>query len=141
MRRNSNFGPDFSQRSSAPSFVFVAVGQGTSSSSPVLHLSIIQPITHVMSCMNCVENMVGRRRDDRYCSTATTNGHVLRPRRPSTNAVGSQQAGASGHSLTNGHGPHKLVICKEMAYYCFDVLFSHLFRVEMPPCPKFTNDP
>ena len=39
----------------------------------------------------------------------------------------------------NGYRPR--IVSKEMAFYCFDVLASHLHRIQEPPWPKFTNDP
>ena len=35
-----------------------------------------------------------------------------------------------------------LIVSKDMVYYCFDVLLSHLQRIELPrsKSPKFTND-
>ena len=45
------------------------------------------------------------------------------------------------NSLTNGHIIPQPVICKEMCYYCFDVLISNLNNHHYPITPSFTNKP
>ncbi|XP_015747199.1 PREDICTED: AMMECR1-like protein [Acropora digitifera] len=32
------------------------------------------------------------------------------------------------------------IVTKEMAFYCFDILASHLYRLQEPPWPNFPND-
>lgn len=32
------------------------------------------------------------------------------------------------------------IVTKEMAFYCFDILASHLHRLQEPPWPNFPND-
>jgi len=45
------------------------------------------------------------------------------------------------NTLTNGHIIPQAVICKEMCYYCFDVLTSNLNNQKYPITPSFTNKP
>ena len=53
---------------------------------------------------------------------------------------------AGGSSLSHGmngmmNGGTGLSIAKpEMCYFCFDVLYSHLFHLDAPRVPSFTND-
>ena len=87
-----------------------------------------------MNCMNCTENMVAKRKDKRYANGT----NVLRPLRPPTTS--NQSSWQSSACSANGaaKGP---VIVKEMPFFCFDVLFSHIYRLEPPKLPHFTNDP
>lgn len=89
-----------------------------------------------MNCINCTENMVTKRKDKRYANS-TSAANVLRPLRPPTN-----QSGWEASSSASGFGAFKKpVISNEMAFYCFEVLFSHIYRLEPARVPSFTNDP
>jgi len=45
---------------------------------------------------------------------------------------------AQNISLQNGY--HSKIIHPEMAFYCFDVIFSQLHQTDPPKTPQFTND-
>lgn len=32
------------------------------------------------------------------------------------------------------------IVSKDMAFYCFDILESHLYRLQEPPWPNFPNE-
>lgn len=64
---------------------------------------------------------------------------------PSSSSSGSSLAGAVGGSLMGqrkgGLGPNGYSIVRpDMAYYCFDVLYSHLYHMDPPRMPSFPND-
>ena len=48
--------------------------------------------------------------------------------------------GSSVHPKPFPTPSNGLVIQEEMCYFCFDVLFSHLFNTDLPIVPSFTND-
>ena len=87
-----------------------------------------------MNCMNCTENMVAKRKDKRCTSTSSS---VLRPLRPPANQTSWQTPSSACHDGET-KGP---VIVKEMPFFCFEVLFSQIYRLEPPRVPTFTNDP
>jgi len=45
-------------------------------------------------------------------------------------------------ALTNGHSlqPGYSIACSEMCYFCFDVLYCHLYNLAAPSQPPFSND-
>ena len=43
------------------------------------------------------------------------------------------------HNPRNGMNPNS-IIRPEMCYYCFDVLYCHLYQLDPPRVPMFTND-
>jgi len=43
-------------------------------------------------------------------------------------------------SLHNGHHGSSKIIHPDMAFYCFDVIFSQLHQTDPPKTPQFTND-
>ena len=88
-----------------------------------------------MNCMNCAENMVAKRKDKRYANTASSN--VLRPLRPPANHSGWEASSAA----SSCGAVKKTIIVKDMPFYCFEVLLSHIYRLEAPRVPSFTNDP
>jgi len=65
---------------------------------------------------------------------------------PSTSIVPlSSPTTSIGHGLTNGHGnshgsKNGYIAHRDMGFFCFDVLYSHLHNTEPPKTPQFTND-
>ncbi|TRY67440.1 hypothetical protein TCAL_02740 [Tigriopus californicus] len=63
---------------------------------------------------------------------------------PSSSSSGSSLAGATslmGPRMGGGLGPNGYsVVRPDMAYYCFDVLYSHLYHMDPPRTPSFPND-
>lgn len=47
----------------------------------------------------------------------------------------------SNRQITQQNGYRRRIISKEMAFYCFDLLASHLYRLKEPARPLFTNEP
>ena len=89
-----------------------------------------------MNCMNCAENMVTKRKDKRYSNT-TSSSNALRPLRPPANHTGWE----ASNSTTGCCAIKKPIIVKEMPFFCFEVLLNHIYRLEPPRVPCFTNDP
>ena len=59
-------------------------------------------------------------------------------RSPMNDVNGSSPLGHGLNGLVNGAG---LSIAKpDMCYFCFDVLYCHLFHLDPPRVPSFTND-
>jgi len=56
------------------------------------------------------------------------------------NPGGSASSLSNPSHLRNGHGKIYSIVKPEMCYYCFDVLYCHLFQLEPPRVPMFTND-
>ena len=60
------------------------------------------------------------------------------------NKMNNRVAKTNEYNHLNGtvsNGLDKLtVICKEMCYFCFDVLNSHLHNFDPPKMPAFTNN-
>ncbi len=50
--------------------------------------------------------------------------------------------GASPSSSSSSSLGHKVnsIVKPEMGYFCFDVLYCHLYHLEPPRVPSFTND-
>jgi hypothetical protein len=43
--------------------------------------------------------------------------------------------------LSNGHNmANDMIAHPEMCFYCFDVLYAHLYNLEQPRSPAFCND-
>ncbi|XP_031557473.1 AMME syndrome candidate gene 1 protein-like [Actinia tenebrosa] len=47
----------------------------------------------------------------------------------------------SNRQVTHQNVYRRRIISKEMAFYCFDLLASHLYRLKEPARPLFTNEP
>ena len=95
-----------------------------------------------MNCMNCTENMVAKRKDKRYNTSSTSSSdNILRPLRPPTNQCSCDSSKIQVASLGASSLGKEPIISREMPFFCFDVLFSHVYRMEAPRWPTFTNDP
>ncbi|EDO46025.1 predicted protein [Nematostella vectensis] len=46
----------------------------------------------------------------------------------------------TNRQIVQHNGYKRRIISKDMAFYCFDMLASHLYRVKEPSRPHFTND-
>ncbi|XP_065644175.1 AMMECR1-like protein isoform X2 [Hydra vulgaris] len=83
--------------------------------------------------------MVGKRqREEKFCNQVQLNKTAIRGKRQSNGWVQEHE------NQYNLNGIHlRLIVSKDMVYYCFDVLLSHLKQLELPKnkSPKFTNDP
>ena len=86
--------------------------------------------------------MVGRTREEKNRHTSTVPSSMVPP------ATKRKIQNESKSVVENNHkgGPSSIhltvVISRDMVHYCFDILVSHLKRLDLPKSkhPKFTND-
>lgn len=70
------------------------------------------------------------------------NGHLPNGDCDEDDAGPSSSSGDHRHHVNGfGAGPKPNAIAKaEMCYFCFDVLYCHLYHLEPPRVPSFSND-
>lgn len=69
---------------------------------------------------------------------AKTNGHV--PSSSSSSSTHNHHATNHNGICANGYGGVEQVASPEMCFFCFEVLYCELYRMNEPPEPIFTND-
>lgn len=75
-------------------------------------------------------------------SNGLTNGHSAQNGHCTQNGHGAQ----NGHGTQNGHGAQngysvvEQVSSQDMCFFCFEVLYRELHRLDGPTKPSFTDD-
>jgi len=87
--------------------------------------------------------MVGRRKEEKniHDSPALPSAMAPATKRKAPNQVTNGENSQHNNIPQNGMQMNQ-VVSRDMVYYCFDVLLSHLKRMDLPRSkqPKFTND-
>jgi hypothetical protein len=87
-------------------------------------------------------------KNKRGCSIGKKRRHFRRKKIP-TATTSMDRGGATNQlsypsprsGMSNGvTGPHHSIVRSDMCFYCFDVLYCHLYQMEPPRVPVFTND-
>ena len=106
--------------------------------------------THHNGMMDSHGSQAGPSANGFYSSIAS-GGKNYPPIPPAHNGIHNDRSlmnGANGgmpltHNLNgmiNGMSTGLSIAKPEMCYFCFDVLYCHLFRLDPPRVPSFTND-
>ena len=100
----------------------------------ILHNGISQPGPSTNGLYNSISS-VGKG----YPPIAPAHNGIHGGRSLMSDAAGVSSIGHGINGMMNG-GTGLSIAKAEMCYFCFDVLYCHLFHLDPPRVPSFTND-